>query len=169
MKWLCCRDFVFVQQLAGECRQRLVSLICYHLHVEHTHGSLMLTWNTGSAMCHSCKVQSAKVTLHTDTHGHTRSHSQHTYTCQGSLCHPVSCSMSSFWGCWWDMLCRGYSQDHQICQWLFSLHHLLIHRNYCVLLQHLLLYSLVHFFLDVSLLGCHWFQFSSIHTVVMFS
>lgn len=74
MKWLCCRDFVFVQRLTGERRQRLASLICYHLHVEHTHGSLMLTWNTGSAMCHSSKVQSAIVTLRANTRGCTRPH-----------------------------------------------------------------------------------------------
>lgn len=74
MKWQCCRDFVFVQRLTGECREGLASLIHYHLHVEHTHGCLMLTWNTGSVMCHSCKVQSAKVTLHTNTQRPTRSH-----------------------------------------------------------------------------------------------
>lgn len=78
MKWLCCRDFVCVQLLTGECRQWLASLICYHLHVEHTHGSLMLTWNTGSAMCHSFKVQSAKVTLRANTHRCTQSHT-HTH------------------------------------------------------------------------------------------
>lgn len=72
LKWLCCRDFVFVRWLTGACRQRLAALICYHLHVKHTRGSLMLTWNTGSAMWHSCKVQSAKVTPHTNTHGYTQ-------------------------------------------------------------------------------------------------
>ena len=69
IKSLCCRDFVFVQWLTGESRQRFASLICYHLHVEHTHGSLMLTWNTGSAMCRTSKVQSAKVI---PSHYHTR-------------------------------------------------------------------------------------------------
>lgn len=81
MKWLCCRDFVFVQGLTGECRQRPASLICYHLHVEHTHGFLMLTWNTGSTMCHSSKVQSVKVSLRTNTHRCTQSHTDtHTHT-----------------------------------------------------------------------------------------
>lgn len=85
IKSLCCRDFVFVRWLTGESRQRFASLICYHLHVEHTHGSLMLTWNTGSAMCHTSKVQSAKVIPHIITHAPRDALS--------------SCSMSSFWVC----------------------------------------------------------------------
>lgn len=93
MKWLCCRDFVFVQQLTGDCRQGLASLICYHLHVEHTHSSLMLTWNTGSAMCHSCKVQSAKVAIHTNTRRCAQSHTNtHTHAKGASVIQcPVPC------------------------------------------------------------------------------
>lgn len=69
------------------------SLICYHLHVEHTLGSLKLTWIAGSAMCHSCNVQSAKVTLRTNTHGRTRSHTDtHTHARGGSVIRcPVPC------------------------------------------------------------------------------
>lgn len=42
MKRLCGRDFGFVQRLTGEHKQQLTSPICYHLHVEHIHGALML-------------------------------------------------------------------------------------------------------------------------------
>lgn len=63
------------------------------------------------------------------TQTHTDMHGAHVYTYQGNLCHSKSCSMSSLWGFWWVVLCQEYSQDHQICPRLFTLHHLLICRK----------------------------------------
>lgn len=75
-----------------------------------------------------------------DVHGHTLNTHTHAKGASVIRC-PVPCLHFEPA----DETCcvGGYSQDHRICHWLFSLHHLLIHRNYCVLLQ-LLLYSLVH-------------------------
>lgn len=53
----------------------------------------------------------------------------HDDTYQGKLCHPVSCSVSSFWGCWWEVLC---SQDLQICQQLLTCCHNLIQKKRAV-------------------------------------
>lgn len=71
MKCLCYRGFVFVQWLTGAC-QTLATLICHHLHVEHTGGSLLLLWNAGSVTWHSGNLQTAKVNPCANTHGYKR-------------------------------------------------------------------------------------------------
>lgn len=160
MKWLCCRDFVFVRRLTGERRPHWSAIICM---LNTPMSSLMLTGNTGSAMCHSCKVRRAKVTPHTNTHTHVHSH---------TLTHIPRELLSSC--VLFHVFILGLLMRRVVSGILSGPSDMSVvvqpsspfdpQEKDCCRTTTLALswYSPPFFFLADFLLGCHWFQFTSI-------